>query len=247
MISIIIPTLNEEKYLPKLLDCIKKQSYKDYEIIVVDGNSKDKTREIAKNYGCRVYNEPEDIDGHPGIARNLGAYKSKGDILLFLEADIQIEINFLEKALKEFSERKLDIAGFYFISQNPKLIYKIILCVYNFLIFVTQSFYANANGGALMCKKWLFKKVKGFDETIKFAEDFDFVNRCGKYGRFRLIKSMWVKFSVRRFESEGVFKLAFKYMLSGAYRTFFGPDRQNIFKWYPATTVLESQKKYKKN
>ena len=51
MLSIIIPTYNEEEYLPKLLNCIKNQTHKDYEIIVADANSKDKTRQIAKKYG----------------------------------------------------------------------------------------------------------------------------------------------------------------------------------------------------
>ena len=54
MISIIIPTWNEEECLPKLLECIKKQSYKDYEIIVADANSKDKTVTIAKKHGCKI-------------------------------------------------------------------------------------------------------------------------------------------------------------------------------------------------
>ena len=52
IISIIIPTYNEEEYLPVLLDSIKKQSYTDYEIIVADANSTDRTREIAEEYGC---------------------------------------------------------------------------------------------------------------------------------------------------------------------------------------------------
>ena len=48
MISIVIPTLNEEKYLSKLLKSIKNQTFKDYEIIVSDNNSKDNTKKIAK-------------------------------------------------------------------------------------------------------------------------------------------------------------------------------------------------------
>ena len=51
MLSIIIPAYNEERYLPKLLNCIKKQTYRDYEVIVADANSKDKTRQIAKKFG----------------------------------------------------------------------------------------------------------------------------------------------------------------------------------------------------
>jgi len=240
MLSIIIPTWNEENYLPKLLDCIKKQTYKNYEIIVVDGNSTDNTLKIAKKYGCRVFREPKDIKGHPGIARNIGSKHAKGDILLFLDADVQIGNSFLEKALKDFTEKNLDIAGFYFVPLSNKFIYKIIIGVYNFLIGITQKFYANASGCALFCKKWLFRKVRGFDESIKLAEDFDFVSRCSKFGNFRIIKNAKVNFSVRRFKIEGILKVTFSYILSGTYRIFFGPDRKNIFRW---TTYSQLNKK----
>ena len=54
MLSIIIPTLNEESYLPKLLNSIKKQDFQDYEMIVADAGSKDKTIEIALASGCKI-------------------------------------------------------------------------------------------------------------------------------------------------------------------------------------------------
>jgi len=67
-VSIIIPALNEEKTLPVLLDSIKAQDFSDYEVIVADANSKDRTREIAAEYGCRV------VDGGlPAVGRNAGA------------------------------------------------------------------------------------------------------------------------------------------------------------------------------
>lgn len=76
--SIVIPTYNEEEYLPKLLESIKMQSYDDYEIIVADANSNDRTREIAEEYGCIV------VDGGlPAVGRNNGAKVAKGEIILF--------------------------------------------------------------------------------------------------------------------------------------------------------------------
>ena len=82
-LSIVIPAKNEEKYLPKLLASVKKQSFKDYEIIVADNNSKDKTKEIAKSYGCKIVK-----GGLPGKGRNAGAKIAKGEIILFLDADV---------------------------------------------------------------------------------------------------------------------------------------------------------------
>ena len=86
MLSIIIPTKNEEKYLPNLLRSIKKQTFKDYEIIVADNNSKDKTKKIAKRYGCKIVK-----GGLPGKARNQGAKFAEGDILLFLDSDPELK------------------------------------------------------------------------------------------------------------------------------------------------------------
>jgi len=75
MLSIIIPTLNEENYLPFLLESIKNQDFKDYEIIVADAGSHDKTREIAKNFGCKVVS-----GGLPAKGRNEGTKFSRGNL-----------------------------------------------------------------------------------------------------------------------------------------------------------------------
>src|ERR1700722_20305548 len=103
MISIIIPSLNEEKYLPATLESIKRQDFKDCEIILADAGSTDKTLEIAAQYGCRVIE-----GGLPARGRNNGAQVAKGDILFFLDADSMLPDGFLSKVIAEFNERKLD-------------------------------------------------------------------------------------------------------------------------------------------
>ena len=83
MLSIIIPTLNEEKYLPLLLESIKKQNFSDYEIILADAGSTDKTLEIAKKYNCKII---------PGGCRQKEETKElkllKEILLFFLDADV---------------------------------------------------------------------------------------------------------------------------------------------------------------
>lgn len=226
MISIIIPTYNEEKYLPKLLDCIKKQAYKDYEIIVADANSRDKTRQIAKKYGCRIAK-----GGMPAVGRNNGAKKAKGDILLFLDADAQFNEDFLKNAVNEFKERKLDVAGCYVHPLSNNLIDKVFFGIFNLWIYATQFFYPNASGSGIFCKKRLHKKVRGFDEKIRLSEDMDYAKRCGKYGRFGIIKSAKSYVATRRFEKEGRLKVGFKLFLSAIYRIFFGEIKSDIFKY----------------
>ena len=98
MISIIIPAYNEEKFLPKLLRSIRKQAYKNKEVIVADASSTDRTAEIAGEYGARVVE-----GGMPAVGRNNGAKKAKGDIFLFLDADVVLpDAYFLEATIKEF-------------------------------------------------------------------------------------------------------------------------------------------------
>ena len=103
--SIIIPTYNEEEYLPNLLDSIKRQCFSDYEIIVADANSTDRTREIAEEYGCVVVE-----GGLPGIGRNRGAEVAKGDYLLFLDSDLELTEDYLRNVLYEFRMERLGIA-----------------------------------------------------------------------------------------------------------------------------------------
>ncbi len=226
MISIIIPTFNEEKYLPKLLNCIKKQTYKNYEVIIADADSKDKTRQMAKKHGCEIVK-----GGMPAVGRNNGAKAAKGDILLFLDADIQFDKNFLKNALNELQEKKLDVAGVYINPSGNNIIDKIFFSIFNLWTFATQFFYPNASGSGIFCKKWLHEKVKGFDETIRLSEDMEYVKRCGRYGKFRILKTAKSYVAMRRFEKEGRFKVAFKLFLSAVYRLFFGEIRSDVFKY----------------
>ena len=226
MISIIIPAWNEEKYLPKLLQCIKKQSYKNYEIIVADADSKDRTRQIARKYGCKIVK-----GGMPAVGRNKGAKAAKGEIFLFLDADCLIEKDFLENSLDDIKKRKLDVAGSYLYPSSNRLIDNFFLNFFNIWIFITQFSYANAAGSGIFCKKWLHKKINGFDEAIKLSEDMDYVKRCGKQGKFRIIKNSKVVYSMRRFEKEGRIKIALKLFMSGIHRLIFGEKKSDVFKY----------------
>jgi Glycosyl transferase family 2 len=81
IISIIIPTLNEERFLPPLLDAIRQQEA-DCEVIVVDGGSQDRTLEIARDHGVRTI---VSLPGGTGIC--IGAEEARGEVLFFLHED----------------------------------------------------------------------------------------------------------------------------------------------------------------
>ena len=84
-ISVIVPTLNEEENIPNLLGSLEKQTLKDFEIIVIDGGSTDRTVSIAKNYTSKVIVE-QGLPEYP--SRNAGAKIADGKILMFTCADV---------------------------------------------------------------------------------------------------------------------------------------------------------------
>jgi glycosyltransferase involved in cell wall biosynthesis len=207
MISIIIPALNEEKYLPRLLDSIKQQDFNNYEIIVSDFNSRDRTRELAKKYGAKVVK-----GGRPGAARNTGVKFAKGDILLFLDADTVLPSGFLREILLDFKSRKLNIAVPGMIADSRKPFDKLLFFIGDIFLRLAQ-WVKPFGAGQIMVEKKIHNKVGGFNETMNPGEDSDFVVRASSYGKFRVLKSK-LQISARRFEVEGYGRVAWKTILS---------------------------------
>jgi len=227
MLSIIIPALNEEKYLPLLLKSIKDQSFsKEHEIIVADAGSKDKTIEIARSFGCKVVK-----GGLPAVGRNNGAKAAKGGLLLFLDADIILSENFLENSFSEFEKRKLDAASYCLTAKTDNLLFKTAFDVfYNKFIIIFQKVLAYGAMGILV-KKEIFEKVGGFDKNVKMAEDHYFVRTASKFGKFGIIKSAKIFISLRRFEQDGYLKTFLKYLLCGLFMFSGKAVRSNIFNY----------------
>ena len=106
-ISMIIPMYNESRYIARCLDSLKKQTYKDFELILIDDESKDNTVEIAEWY-------KNDFDltilkqknSGPGKARNRWAKEAKGDILIFVDADMKFHKDYVQEITKPIREWK---------------------------------------------------------------------------------------------------------------------------------------------
>lgn len=227
MISIIIPTLNEENYLPKLLDSLKKQNLKeDYEVIIADAGSTDTTVEIAKKkYGCKVV-----PGGLPAKGRNEGAKVAQGDLLLFLDADLILPEGFLDALLKEFREKNLDIASTGLDFLSDKKIYKIAAFLRNIYYRCTQRIFPHISQ-CILVKKDIHNKISGFDEKIKFCEDFEYVKKMGKISKFGHISKIKFYSSVRRFEKDGLIYTFLKLLLAHLYIALFGPIKSDIFRY----------------
>ncbi len=226
MISIIIPTLNEEKYLPLLLEQVKKQDYSDYEVIIADAGSTDGTVKLAKEYGHRVVK-----GGAVAFGRNQGAKAARGSLLLFMDADnIYLPNDFLSELVREFARNKCDIATFPLYVDGNRMD-KIAYRLYNWWVKSFQWFKAYATN-SMIVKKSVFERVGGFDESITLAEDHDFARRAARVGRFRYIEIDPILASARRMENEGRIKLYSKYIMAAIYMEAVGPIRKDLFHYW---------------
>jgi glycosyltransferase involved in cell wall biosynthesis len=215
MISIVIPTLNEEIYLPRLINSIKKQDYLDYEIIVSDGGSSDKTPEIAREMGCVFISD--NTHHHPSWQRNGGANIARGELILFLDADTVLQENFLSLTISEFIKRNLDVAAFY-VKFNPnRPLYSFFGLVVNGLAWFRQLISPIGIGAGIIVKNEINKKINGFDTEILLAEDYDYCTRSAKIGKFRMIRSIKLLYSSRRLENDGEFTTLFKWLKMGLF------------------------------
>jgi len=178
-VSFIIPALNEERHLPRLLHSIYEYVYSvEYEIIVVDNGSADATATIAQNAGARVL---QNYSLTIGGLRNLGAYRAQGEVLVFLDADMCITRSWAEAikaALERLRKNKYMITGSRAgISEEGNWIEK-----HWFLPMTEDKFPNYINSGHLIIRKDMFTEIGGFDENLRTGEDWDLCIRAKKMG-----------------------------------------------------------------
>lgn len=209
-ISIIVPAYNEAEYLPILLESIQKQTFSNWEVIVADANSTDKTVAIAKKFKARVVQ-----GGLPGRGRNAGAQAASGDYLLFLDADTKLPEQFLASAISQFKKNRFDIAIPYFYPLSNLRIDQTFFKFKRSLMSMTRESYPFTIGAAILITKKLHKKIGGFNESMNLGEDNDYGQRARKLGKLGIIDSTYVLLSMRRLNKEGRLELFSKYIRHG--------------------------------
>lgn len=231
MLSIIIPTLNEENYIPNLLNCLANQKCQDFEVMIVDGNSDDNTREIAKEYNKKLRIKILNTNiRNVSYQRNLGLGNSTNERVLFLDADTSFDNNFLYNALNELETKKLKISGCLVYPNSTNFVDKLFFLGYRGFLRIFYKI-IGFNGCCIFTLKSLHNRINGFDENIKVSEDFDYARRLSKITKTHILNSTKIYTSVRRFEKYGRLKTGIKVLLIGLYTLFIGKITSDIFNY----------------
>lgn len=204
MLSIIICTLNEELYLPKLLDSLAQQrAASKFEVLIIDGGSTDNTATVAREYKAFVTAYPIRFIAfnERGIARqrNHGATLARGHRLLFLDADVVLPKDFLQKAMRQIIDYDISIAGTKLYSAEKAWYFRAMYWAYsNTYLPMLRWFNPVIHGCSIFVTKKLHNFIGGFQEGILF-EDFKYGSDAAAFFRPVLLKDTYVQTSARRF------------------------------------------------
>ncbi len=195
-VSIVIPTLNEEKILPNLFSNLEELHPIPYEIIFVDGCSKDETACMIEKKGFHLI---KSIGKGRALQMNEGAYQASGDVIIFLHADTKVPSDLIQIVSETLQNKKITLGGFTSIMEGEKsrrfisfqnslktylgaFLYSPIRCLcFGFrLLFGDQ---------VMFCRKSDFIKVGGFNYELPIMEDADLCLRINKLGAVKQIKN----------------------------------------------------------
>jgi glycosyltransferase involved in cell wall biosynthesis len=196
MISVIIPARNEEEFLPATLSALQQQNYRNFEVIVVANGCNDRTADVAREHGARVF----ELGARGlGAARNLGGREALGQILVFLDADTLLPKKALEIIAAKF-RRSHSCGTLWGEPDSRRLSYKLIYAGKN---LIHGAHLHCGSSGVILCWKDHFLKVGGFDEGLYLRENSHLMKRLLKYGRYCFIWRVPAITSMRRYDTQG--------------------------------------------
>ena len=186
LVSIIIPTKNSEKFLEKCLDSIKDQIYQNIEIIVVDNNSTDRTKEIARKYTNKVFeindyfktlkhnNFKTKIKLERSVQVNFGVENAIGEFVYKVDSDFILDKEVIAQCVKKANQGFKAVV----VHNTPDVSVSWIAKVRKFEVDMYK--YDITHSSARFVRKEVFQKISGFNENITAGEDYDFQNKLNR-------------------------------------------------------------------
>ncbi|MFQ5406101.1 MAG: glycosyltransferase [Candidatus Micrarchaeia archaeon] len=212
LVSVVVPALNEEKYIRNCLESLKKQDYKgEYEIIVSDGLSTDDTALISRKYADKVVFEKSRTIA---AGRQKGVSVAKGKIIAFTDADSQVPPDWLSRLVAPFDDKEVVCTyGSVFLYDGTALDRFIAKYIFLFFMHVMQVFgKPNGAGSNMAFRKTTFKKVGGFNIDLAAGEDLDLLRKLKKHGKIVFASDAKVFVSSRRMKKWGYLKFLLFHM-----------------------------------
>lgn len=215
-ISVVIPTLNEEQQLPKLLTSLQQQTRLPHEVIHVDGNSQDQTVIIATSFATQLplttlTTETRNVC----YQRNMGAQKARGEWLLFLDADVTLPSSFMDALYKRLAATPTTCFNFQAKYAGNSVLYQVLLKTYNSLVWLLQNTGNPPVGeGCFAVEAAAFHAVGGFTETLPHSEGRELVVKIKrqKLGKLKYLATPHYFYNVRRLKKMGARKLVHTYL-----------------------------------
>ncbi|MFZ5845021.1 MAG: glycosyltransferase family 2 protein [Patescibacteria group bacterium] len=216
--SVIIPTLNEEKFLPHLLTSLTTQTKKNFEVIVVDGSSKDQTVPLAKTFAPELPQLKVIVSKIASLPlqRNLGAREARGEWLVFVDADSVLMPYFMERTAQFIKHEKPLVFTTWFQPDSAVVKDAMYTLLGNLFLEAALLFRRTFPPGPLACLRHdIFDSVGGYDELHQYHEDVDLGLRLRKAGiPFSVLRETLYVWSLRRFRREGTLKVMQQYVVS---------------------------------
>ncbi len=213
-VSVIVPTLDEESYLPALLKSLSKQTFKAFEVLVVDGGSQDRTVAEALEFKARVLVKKSNI----AEARNIGAALSSARFLVFLDADTVVRSDFLETAVATVRQ-----GGAGLIMARPEPLEPSLTGRVGYLLgwALCRAKLTNPCYMGMGLNREVFNQVNGFDERLAYSEDLDLLRRVSKIVRPRFPKGLVSYNSTRRWMGRGAMGKLEVFLILGRILEYF--------------------------
>lgn len=231
MISVVIPAYNAENSLALCLNALKKQSHRPDEIIVVDDGSRDKTAQVAQQFGVTLIRQ---TNQGPAKARNEGVAAAQGDIILFTDADCAPDETWVEKMVQPLNDPQIDSVKGVYKTRQPGAAARLVQCEFEerYQLLKKSQWIDFVDAHAAAFRKTTFTEIGGFDPAFPQAnnEDVDLSYRLADAGK----KMVFAPQAVVYHQHPDSFKKYFRLKIGRGYW------RMIVYKQHPGKAVRDS-------